>query len=166
MPINQQKNARALEQLTARLRGKSRPLALTGAGVSVWSGYGTWAEVIADLARAVRDSNPGINTATIVQTNRNPLHCAQNLGANNCRGLSSRFPGSTSVGAPSKDRCDFIFAIASGRSGPHHRWAGLIAKRSISKNLSRANSQRDPTGSELLHHSLNPHIRSSAVSRV
>lgn len=81
MPINQQKNDRALERLIARLRRKSKPLAVTGAGVSVWAGYRTWAEVIDDLARAVGESNPGIDTATIIQNNRNPLHCAQNLGA-------------------------------------------------------------------------------------
>lgn len=81
MPINQEKNARARERLVARLRAKTKPLALTGAGVSVWAGYGTWAEVIDNLARAVRESNPGVDTATIIQNNRNPLHCAQSLGA-------------------------------------------------------------------------------------
>lgn len=81
MPINQEKNARALERLIASLRGGKPPLALTGAGVSVWAGYGIWRAVIENLANAVWDLDPGIDTAKIIQDNPNPLHCAKRLGA-------------------------------------------------------------------------------------
>ena len=79
MPINQEKNARALERLVASLHG-GRSLALTGAGVSTWAGYGTWGAVINDLASAVQYLDSGVDTAGIIQNNPNPLHCAKRLG--------------------------------------------------------------------------------------
>ena len=80
MAINQEKNARARGRLIESLR-TGTPLAVTGAGVSVWAGYGTWKNIIDDLASAVREREPGLDTERVIQDNPNPLHCAKRLGA-------------------------------------------------------------------------------------
>ena len=63
-----------------RVLRKRRTLALTGAGVSTWAGYGIWSAAIGHLAQAVQERNPGVDTAAIVHNNQNPLHCAERLG--------------------------------------------------------------------------------------
>jgi hypothetical protein len=79
LPINVERNEGArIRLLTALRRGHS--LALVGAGVSVWAGYGSWGQVIGHLADAVHAALPEVDTQRIIQNNQNPLHCAKHLG--------------------------------------------------------------------------------------
>jgi hypothetical protein len=71
--------APAAELVEALRLGNS--LALVGAGISIWAGYGSWGQVIEHLADAVRALRPELNTQQIIHNNRNPLHCANHLGA-------------------------------------------------------------------------------------
>lgn len=64
--------------MNALRRGDS--LGVVGAGVSTWAGYGSWSQVIKDLANAVQALRPQLDTHAIIKNNRNPLHCAQHLG--------------------------------------------------------------------------------------
>ena len=77
--INAERNEGARNRLVAALR-RGNSLALVGAGVSVWAGYGSWGQVIEHLADAVRAIRPELDTQAIIRNNRNPLHCAQHLG--------------------------------------------------------------------------------------
>jgi hypothetical protein len=80
LPINAETNERARTRLVEALRlGNS--LALVGAGVSIWAGYGSWGQLIEHLADAVRALRPELDTQQIIQNNRNPLHCAKHLGS-------------------------------------------------------------------------------------
>ena len=79
MPINVERNEGARNRLLTALR-RGNSLALVGAGVSVWAGYGSWGQVIEHLAAAVLAIRPEVDTHAIIQNNRNPLHCAQHLG--------------------------------------------------------------------------------------
>jgi len=84
--INQEKNAQARARLIHALQ-TGATLAVSGAGVFTWAGYGRWSGVIEDLARAVAETDQSVDTARIIQDNPNPLHCAQRLGAH----LGARF---------------------------------------------------------------------------
>jgi hypothetical protein len=54
---------------------------VTGAGLSIWAGYGTWQQVINRLAEAVRrQRGTEVNVDVVLQNNRNLLHCAGKLG--------------------------------------------------------------------------------------
>lgn len=64
-----------------KLAGRGNSLALVGAGVSIWAGYGSWAQVIQHLAAAVHAVRPELDTQQIIDNNPNPLHCAKHLGA-------------------------------------------------------------------------------------
>jgi len=80
LPINAERNDRARNRLVEALhRGNS--LALVGAGVSIWAGYGSWGQVIQHLAAAVHAVRPELDTQQIIDNNPNPLHCAKYLGA-------------------------------------------------------------------------------------
>jgi hypothetical protein len=50
--------------MKALLAGTS--LAVTGAGVSVWAGHGTWKNVIDDLARGVEEREPCLDTNRVI----------------------------------------------------------------------------------------------------
>ena len=80
MPINAERNDRARNRLLEALR-RGNSLALVGAGVSIWAGYGSWGRVIHHLATAVHTVRPELDTQQIINNNRNPLHCAKHLGA-------------------------------------------------------------------------------------
>jgi len=45
LPINAERNDRARNRLLEALR-RGNSLALVGAGVSIWAGYGSWGQVI------------------------------------------------------------------------------------------------------------------------
>ena len=79
LPINAERNEGARTRLLTSLR-RGNSLALVGAGVSVWAGYGSWGQVIEHLAAAVLAIRPEVDTQAIIRNNRNPLHCAQHLG--------------------------------------------------------------------------------------
>jgi hypothetical protein len=79
LPINTERNDGARNRLVDVLR-RGNSLALVGAGVSVWAGYGSWGQVIEHLAAAVGGVRPEVDTQAIIRNNRNPLHCAQHLG--------------------------------------------------------------------------------------
>jgi len=80
VPINANRNQGARNRLVTALR-RGDSLALVGAGVSIWAGYGSWDQVIEHLAGAVRAARPEVDTQRIIQNNQNPLHCAKHLGA-------------------------------------------------------------------------------------
>jgi len=80
LPINNASNLQARGRLIELLR-TNRPLAVTGAGVSVWAGYPPWSGVIRDLGEAVRrQTRDEVNPEIVIRNNTNPLHCAQRLG--------------------------------------------------------------------------------------
>jgi hypothetical protein len=80
LPINAERNDRARNRLLEALRS-GNSLALVGAGVSMWAGYGSWGQVIQHLAAAVHAARPELDTQQIINNNPNPLHCAKHLGA-------------------------------------------------------------------------------------
>ena len=79
MPINAERNDRARNRLLEALR-RGNSLALVGAGISMWAGYGSWGQVIQHLAAAVQAARPELDTQQIINNNPNPLHCAKHLG--------------------------------------------------------------------------------------
>jgi hypothetical protein len=80
LPINAERNDRARNRLLDALR-RGNSLAVVGAGVSMWAGYGSWGQVIQHLAAAVHTIRPELDTLQIIHNNPNPLHCAKHLGA-------------------------------------------------------------------------------------
>jgi hypothetical protein len=80
VPINAERNGRARAAFEQSL-STGRLYVLTGAGLSVWAGYGTWKQVIDRLAEMVRRHGRGeIDVDLLVRQNTNLLHCAQRLG--------------------------------------------------------------------------------------
>jgi len=63
--INQEKNAQARARLIHALQ-TGATLAVSGAGVFTWAGYGRWSGVIEDLARAVAETDQSVDTARII----------------------------------------------------------------------------------------------------
>ena len=80
MPIDNERNRRALDQLLQVLR-TGQSFAVTGAGVSAWAGYGTWAEIIRRLAGEVAERRRGeVDPEAIIHNHQDLLICAQHLG--------------------------------------------------------------------------------------
>lgn len=81
LAIDNGRNAEARRHLVERIRGR-RSLAVTGAGVAAWAGYGTWWEVLHHLADAVEQHSRGAipDAEVIIRNNPDPLHCARQLG--------------------------------------------------------------------------------------
>jgi len=80
VPIDQIRNEQAFDGLI-RLLQTGHALGVTGAGLSIWAGYGTWQQVIDRSAEAVRQRRgPEVNVDVVLKNNRNLLHCAQRLG--------------------------------------------------------------------------------------
>jgi hypothetical protein len=81
LPINDERNARARSRLVAALRS-NQAFAFTGAGVSVWAGYGSWAAVLGRLAERVAERcGSEVNAHAVMRNYQNdPLLCAQKLG--------------------------------------------------------------------------------------
>jgi hypothetical protein len=81
LPINNERNLRARAQLILALR-TSQPFAFTGAGVSIYAGYGSWKQVIRRLAdRVAERCGEEVNADVVVRNyEADPLLCAQKLG--------------------------------------------------------------------------------------
>lgn len=80
MPINEGRNRVAFDNLVAAVR-LGNALAVTGAGLSVWAGYGTWQQLIDRLANAVRQHRGDeINVDVVLQLHIDYLHLASRLG--------------------------------------------------------------------------------------
>jgi hypothetical protein len=77
--MNEERNTQARARLIEAVR-RGTAFALTGAGASVWAGYGTWTAVIDHLAAAAQQYAPGLDAQAVIQNNLNPLHRAQHLG--------------------------------------------------------------------------------------
>lgn len=80
MPIDEARNRSAFDQLVRTIRLGSS-LAVTGAGLSAWAGYGTWQQLIDRLANAVRrHRGDEVNVDVVLRQHTDFLHCALILG--------------------------------------------------------------------------------------
>jgi SIR2-like domain len=70
----------AFDNLVAAIRPREA-LAVTGAGLSIWAGYGTWQQLIDRLANAVRHHRGDeVNVDVVLRQHTDLLHLASRLG--------------------------------------------------------------------------------------